>query len=770
MDESDRTVLEPQKRHSRPAFSLWPTDIKARILRTCRTAWSRQNWAERVALGLALCSFLWFAVAVGWEFFGPIGDGHVSAAAGIGLAAENMLSWKIVAPVMRFAATQPDPREYYCHHPWGMFWWTALVMRVFGAQDWVLRAAPVLSSLATPPLIYLASRDLFGKIPGAVAAAAFTVVPITLAFGDYNSLEVALTLGVALNIWGTTRLAKTWKRRYVAVSVLGLVLALLADWPAVVFAGVVLGCGLVRGIWLPSQWFPAIDIRRFWHWWALSVTVCALVLGFFVIEFQSAHQLVDLIQSGQWRSQGSAQPLSAVLLARRYWIELTFTPPVIALGKLALPVLLLRILLRKRDLEALPLAVLVMAVFQYVSFKQGADIHIFWPYCFALYFAYAMGALTATVESGARRVASAWKRCFNVPSAAILRWGSPAGVALFFGSLPVLSVLPDGVRGLLYARQSGKRFDEHGNLIHQDIDKATALRSYAQRLPFRTLVLVHQSMNPTWYIEWSLHRATQVASSVPDALHNRVLVLDSRFCAEEDLRQAAARFSVDAIGPFWFVVEGSPGIHGYALHHREPTLWERYFVQGNDPIYSVAPDPWVTWELGDHFGQHPPLPPERRLETPEHFRLAHNLAMATGRAGLATQTLEQLTQHLDGSVRQSWLDGSQLLGIAQEGGVAPRLQVFFLAPGPAPSQRYFAIRSVVEEKAQFSWVPADPKDRAVGMPFTLPTSLWKAGYIYAVESEIRRRPGRERFEGTFQESDGRPVSGAVSPVKLDSIN
>ena len=39
---------------------------------------------------------------------------------------------------------------------------------------------------------------------------------------------------------------------------------------------------------------------------------------------------------------------------------------------------------------------LLCALVQYLVFKEGADIHIFWPHYFAPYFALAMGALSAS--------------------------------------------------------------------------------------------------------------------------------------------------------------------------------------------------------------------------------------------------------------------------------------------------------------------------------------------------------------------------------------
>jgi hypothetical protein len=53
------------------------------------------------------------------------------------------------------------------------------------------------------------------------------------------------------------------------------------------------------------------------------------------------------------------------------------------------------------------------------------------------------------------------------------------------------------------------------------------------------------------------------------------------------------------------------------------------------------------------------------------------------------------------------------------------------------------------------------------MPFAIPTTFWKAGYIYASETELLRRPGRERYDGAFR-GRGAPVleSGDETVVLL----
>ena len=386
-----------------------------------------------------------------------------------------------VAPVLHFSAVAPTNQDYYCHHPWGVFWTTALLVRFFGAHDWVLRLAPITLSAATPPLVFLGARRLWGLPAGALAAAAFTVTPLAVAFADFNALEVPVMFGVSLTIWALVRFRETWRRRFLWVSLLGAGFALNTDWPAFLFVGTLLGVGLLRAALLARRMYEPIDQRRFWLWWALTAVLAGTVLLYYFVQFYRLDQLDTWLRQAATRSSGANLPLAAVLHARRHWIELGFTPLGIFLGKVALPVLLVRVLWMRRDLEVLPLAVLVMATLQYVVFKQGADVHVFWPQYFALYFAYAVGALVASLGALGAWLFRRWER--------VGRWAPAAAFAVGFVSLVVM--FPDAASALGYARRTGKRFDDGWRLIHQDADKIALARQLSAELPDRQTVALH---------------------------------------------------------------------------------------------------------------------------------------------------------------------------------------------------------------------------------------------------------------------------------------
>ncbi|MGH7272051.1 MAG: ArnT family glycosyltransferase, partial [Polyangiaceae bacterium] len=157
---------------------------------------------EQTAKAVVIAATVWFALAISWGILGPVGGGHWSVVASRGIIAENMLKWGIWGPVRNYTLSRPPVQFYYAHHPWGSFWVIAAFMRVFGRHTFVPRLAPILMSVATPPLLYGIGRSLWGPVPGALAALAYVVLPLTLAFGNFPGFEVPLIFGCLLTTWG----------------------------------------------------------------------------------------------------------------------------------------------------------------------------------------------------------------------------------------------------------------------------------------------------------------------------------------------------------------------------------------------------------------------------------------------------------------------------------------------------------------------------------------------------------------------------------------
>jgi 4-amino-4-deoxy-L-arabinose transferase-like glycosyltransferase len=722
---------------------------------------------ERTARMAVVLATVWFAAALSWGIVGPIGAGHDAVIAARGIVADNMLSWHIWGPVRNYALDRPGVDQYYLHHPFGSFWLVALCAKLFGRHIFAVRLAPILLSTATPPLLYGIGRALWSPIAGALAAVTYTVLPITLAFGNFPGFEVPVTFGCLLTAWGYLRFAQQWKTRWMAVSLAGVAFAVNSDWEAYIFLGLVLAVLAGAALFAPAPWFGRFRYPHFMRWWGLSIAIAGATLCAYAVFIAKSGAIDALLYEAGKRSRGNETPLEYVLGMRHIWIDVTFTPLAILVGKVALPLFLFRFFVLRRMSEIFPLAVLAMAAFQYVAFKNGADVHIYWPMPFAPYAALSVGVLA---ETSLGLLTWIWRRTQHAVA-------QPAAHALLVGTLALipLVILPDGVRALRYARETGGRFNEKGKMILRDYDKMAALEWMAARMEPRTLVLDHDSMKPTWDQDWVLHTQMKRANAVPadgPFGNERYFLADMRYTSADDQHQLASQFHVVAVGPFLMVDRAAPPapVEAYTLSEREPNPLEWYLVSGWDPIRTVRPDPWYTWELRNQYDQTPNDVPSTPPSTPEELRIAHNAALATGDESRAKAYEDALRAQLRTSISMPFTDGTALLGERFTQGAAKKLALYFRAAGPMACECLFHIDSSVEAREPLSLVPQDTVLRVVGEPFWLAPKTWKRGYIYSAASELRQRPGTERFVGFF-ESDGKspPPRAASGNGKIELV-
>jgi 4-amino-4-deoxy-L-arabinose transferase-like glycosyltransferase len=701
---------------------------------------------ERVARAVMIAATAWFTLVACWELFGPLLAGHYASSASVGIIADNMLRWRIPGPVWEYTATKPGPDLYYCHHPWGIFWATAALLKFFGRHDYICRLAPALLSAATPPLLYAIGRSVWRPIAGAAAALAFVVLPITLAFASFNALEVPVIAWSLLGVWGFVRMTQTGKRRHLAAALVGTLLSLHGDWPAFVLTGALLGFGVARAYLLRPLFEPLRSERRYAQWWVFTSSLAVLTFALYIGLFAQSGKLGDLFGSYGQRASGNAVPLRQVLEQRRYWIELSFTPVAIALGKIGAIVALGRLVVLRREHEFLPLAYLTMATAQYVIFKQGADVHVFWPHYFGAYFALAMGALVATLTPAVAWIAQLRLRASTPtppPSRAAL-------IALGVAALPLAAIARDGLPALRYARETGGRFNEKGLLIHSDGAKTAFLNFIKPTLP--AAVEMHEGMKTTWSQLWTLgDRVVKQSRPLPsrDRAGAPPYLADTRFLLDSLQGELVKNFHVTAIGPFWKVLPNEPraALDAFSFVEREPSWWEWYFVSGTEPHRDIVADPYATWELRTHFGQAAELPTEAPV-TLEQKRIAHNMAVAAGDEARATALLEEIGRALT-PVHARFDDGSELVGTTFHEGARSLLTLYVRAAGPSIADVQLTVRSRVEKRAALSLTIADPTEREVGIPAAIAPQRWKRGFLYSDPVAIRKRPGTEVFRASY---------------------
>jgi hypothetical protein len=298
--------------------------------------------------------------------FGIPGGGHYGAgSAADAMISEQIVRWKILYPAWGwYTGTEPPKAQYVCHHPFGMNYISALFLWIFGHRDFVVHLPAVLLSACIPPLLYGIAKERWGATIGAVAAAAYVVVPIAVGFSGFWALETPCIFGALLFFWGHSRHMTTGKDRYVLASLTGLGCACLGDWAGYLLVTPTLAWAMLRAFVLPPRFTPSLRVLPYARWWALSVAIVAVTLLFSIGLFFHADHVTDWLTSGDMRSTGSEGKLEDILKARAHWIDFSFTPLAIFIGKIAARVCFLRWIATRRDEETYALGFLLGGVIQ----------------------------------------------------------------------------------------------------------------------------------------------------------------------------------------------------------------------------------------------------------------------------------------------------------------------------------------------------------------------------------------------------------------------
>jgi hypothetical protein len=725
---------------------------------------------DALADGIVIAATAWYAVALCWCIFARIGAGHDALTASRGMMVENMLHWHIMGPVREYTIGKPEVGQYYSHHPYGTYWIIAAFASVLGRHAFVPRFVSVMMSVSCPPMLYGIGRKLWGVPYGALCAAGYVVLPMTLAFGNMSGFEPPTIFACLLTSWGYVHFVDGWKRRWMLVSLLGVLCGANVDWNYVVFLGVILPVLVVAAYFLPQRFFWKIPPRRFGQWALLAAGIGTLSVVAWLWYFHKIHALEDLIASDVKRSRGSDMPVDTVLEARSWWIDVTFTELAILIGKIALPLFLVRFILGRKLLEVFPLAIFAMAAVTYLKFKSGADVHIYWPFAFGAYFALSLGVVARSTVSVVQWIMARFKR----PDRREL---VPLVALALFTVIP-LAILPDGIDGLRYGKETGGRFDERGARAFRDMDKAQALEWMGARMQPDRIVGLDDDMHWSWALDWALHhRLRGEGEPFKDAPpEERYSVSDMRFLGAAQIRNLANTYKMTVVDDYVMVDRNAPQgpLDALTFDERQPRWWQWYLAYGTEPVRTVRVDPWATWELREALGQQPNPYPTETPQTFEDLRIAHNVEVAKGDSNAANALEQKIVAQLDTRVASAFDDGTRLLGQRYEAGVSKELTLVFQAAGAGGDDFEFALDSDVIKKKPLSLVPADPKKEEGGAPFRIPPPLWQTGFFYAEHTVLHKRPGREAFEGRFEPLvKGQPVPklvGGSGEVHLLELN
>ena len=168
------------------------------------------------------------------------------------------------------------------HHPLGLYWVMAMLVKVLGAHNWVLRLPAVAYSTLSTVFLYRTGRAVWGPLPGAIASLAFASLPITLGFSNFHAFEGPVICGLVVASWGYARFTQTWRTSYALAGVAGFFWAANHDFVAYMWGAPFLAWLFLRIFFLPPRWFGAVEVRAAGRYWALMVVAALPAIGLLV--------------------------------------------------------------------------------------------------------------------------------------------------------------------------------------------------------------------------------------------------------------------------------------------------------------------------------------------------------------------------------------------------------------------------------------------------------------------------------------------------------
>lgn len=731
---------------------------------------ARPVTAERVMHWLAVAACVFFAGVAMWESFGYPRSGHLSTGAAYAMAGENIVNWRKFSMFTGYSLRPVNPDQYYCHHPYGIAVLQAIAYVLFGHHWFTVRAGAILCSALSPPFLYAFGRRAWGVIPAATATIFFCFVPIALAFANFSNLEEPTICFGLLFAWGTAGVWQTGKARYQVLSALGALGAANGDWAGLVFLGPVVAFGFFRAYVAPRAWYGRIDDRAFAKWFAYATAAAVGTLVFYLAFFGKADKLGDLMGSYHLRSSGSEATLTDQLSQRRkLWLGSMLSPISYGAMALGLPLAVLRLV--KKPLEIVPIAWFISASFQYFVFKQGADIHIFWPHYYAPTAALAAGTLTATLMDGREHLLGLMQRVkAGARSLRFVRAGSAGllGAAMF---VPIALLARMGIPELVQARKTAGRFDQGGHFIGTDADLTQfAEWSVSNVATTGSVLQALEKFDFNFSAEYAINRPYVRVSSLTTAKPEdpqRIAVVDTRNQQVRDLENIAKQFGVQIVGPFWRVdraIKG-PQLTARVYEEREPRPLEWLLYSGTDLIRTISrdDDPWQTWEWRDALGLPAPVP-EGVPVTPDQLRVAHNIAVSQKETARADELAARLASVVKTPLGIKYTGGLTLQGLTIQQGPAIVVTLFWEADDRFKrTDAVYLVKCKVVAPPRLWSIPLDYFEKDMSPVIPLRPASWKPGYLYTQRFVALHRIGREECRGNFA-VDLHPESGEPNPV------
>jgi hypothetical protein len=727
--------------------------------------------ADRALHWVAVLSCVFFAAVAFWESFGPQRSGHMSTSGAYSIAAENMVRWKIFGVVQAYVAKAPSTDLYYCHHPYGITMLQAIAYVVFGHHWFTTRAGAIFCSVITPPLIYAFGRRVWGIIPASVATVVFCFIPIALAFSNFSNLEEPTIAFGVLFAWATVRLWESWRTWYLILAAIGAFGCCNGDWAGFVFIGPVVTFAFFRAYVLPRGWYGRIDERMHARWFAYITAMAVGTLVLYLLLFGKVDKLGDLTGSYHLRSSGSEVPVAEALSQRRkLWLGMTLTP--VAYGAMALGVPLALVRLVRKPFEIFTVSWFVAASFQYFVFKQGADIHIFWPHYYAPAAAFAAGTLTATLLAGRGWLIS-WVARIRASLSPSVAFASGVVLAIVLG-IPLVLLARTGIPEIVQSRKTGGRFDHGGHYTSPDADMAQfAEWAYSNVGTAGSVAQALERYDFNFSSEYGVDRpyvrVNAITAAKPDDVQ-RIAVVDTRNQAPKDLEKIARDFGVQDVGPFWRVDRAAKGPAFTALRYveREPNAIEWYLYAGTDLMRSISRDEdvFATWEWRDALGLPAPAPTAIPV-TLEELRIAHNVAVQQKDVARAEELRARLAQRVGRPLGVGYSDGVRLLGVDVQRGPAIVVTLYWeTSEAFKKTDVTYQVKCKILAPPPLWMPPVDYFEKDIAPTPPIRPGSWKPGYLYADRFVALHRIGKEECRGSFSGDLHVVTPGDPNPVLL----
>jgi hypothetical protein len=724
--------------------------------------------AERVCLAIVALVTVFYAGASAWEALGPLECGQFCAMSYLGIAGENMLKWRNFAVVINYTAVSPTQAQYYSHHPYGPAVVAAACQALFGHNSFSIHAPAIIYGVLIPPLLYGLSRAIWGPVAAAVTTVIFALVPINLAFAKFGLYELTTIFWGLLYAWGTIRLWQTWRARYLVAAIMGVIGLCQADWIGCGVAGAFATFAFVRAYVLPRRWVGNIQDREHAQWFAATVATTGGTILLYVVLFAKSGHLPDLLGSFESRSTGASTPLSEVFGQQR-WMRIQWTLPVMTLWAVAIavPLGLVRTFLVSAVEVVQPIWFLCAAV-QYLIFKQGADVHIFWPHMFGTSVALACGCLVAQAAAFREWLVSR----VGAPSRSKLN----AGLMIAGVSALGLYAIVLGRMGLAQLRQSHLtcgQFDEGGEFIWSYRNASTFTDWAMHDIPQSFDLALHTSFAGAPNLEYTARRVVHTMPEMQPTTSNDLDRYELAFAgliSPGQMTAWAQNFAPEIAGPFWKIDRARPRepLNVYQYVEREPTLLESFFITGTDAVRSIGPiDPYGTWEWRRSLSITPNPPPSSAPSSFDELRIAHNVAFDRKDLTLARNLRDDLKTRLTEVKEAHFSDDIQLVGWRIEEGAVPIATLLWeTGPGFVPFDGEFHVRSKIGRPPRLWASATDFHEKEVAPKDALRPPLWKAGFLYSQRFVVVHRIGEEKYRGFFTSNDATP---APRPAIADSL-